>query len=172
LRISIVGISVHELGHSFLLLLLGIKLCFQFLSNDLLNQSCVIGFEGSSELRVISFQKSPLMGITGPNLLQLFYLLLDGLILLVVKHGVKHLPKGHLGCSVDILLQRGEKSIEQILIIVVEVASATDHSCRPGQGQHIVVRNSTFCQPSIVLVQLGAPKEEGLITHRDLALDL
>jgi len=86
LGLSVVGVSVHELGHSLLLFFLLLKLSLELLTHNLLDEPVVIGLKSRSKFWVISLEKGPLMGVALPDLLQLLHLSFHCLILLIMEN--------------------------------------------------------------------------------------
>lgn len=118
----IIWVGIHELSHSLLLLLFGIKLSLKSFSNNLFQLVVVIGFECSSNLWTVVLDLNSHMGITVPNGFEVLSFSLDLLVLLIVKQSVKHLVETHLRCSY-ILIQACEEAVQEVLVSLVQGAA-------------------------------------------------
>lgn len=114
------------------------------------------------------------MWIIGPNLLDLIDLLPDPLIHLVVVERIEHLVEVHLWCAVDllhVLVQRGEKAVEQVLVGSLEVLAGLDNARSFRHLEHVVVTDAELGQLLGIFFEFLISKEDGLVIDRHARFD-
>mmetsp|Transcript_18962 Transcript_18962/g.29088 ORF Transcript_18962/g.29088 Transcript_18962/m.29088 type:complete len:240 (+) Transcript_18962:531-1250(+) len=173
LGLHVVGVGVHQASLPFLLFLLRFLLLLHLLANESFNGSEVALLEGLSQGRVPCFERSPHVGVVGPQVLDLVNLLADHSLLLVVEETVEHLVEIHLRSSLlHVIVQRREEVVQQVLVVLVEVASAVDGARGLSHHEHVIVLHSVVNQFLSALVQLLVLVENDHFEVADARLDL
>lgn len=105
------------------------------------------------------------MWIIGPYLLDLIDFLPDPLIHLVVVERIEHLVEVHLWGAADllhVLVQRGEKVVEQVLVGGLEVPSGLDHTGSFCHLEHVIVTDAELGQLLGIFFEFLISIEDGL----------